>query len=57
MAKYDKLIITGEVQERLDAQAMSRVILLLARQILQARTADKQTIPRTEASPESEQSS
>jgi hypothetical protein len=39
MAKYDKLIITGEMQQELDATAVARVVILLARKWWQAEQA------------------
>lgn len=56
MAKYDKLIITGELRKELDAHAMSRVILLLARQMLRARTTDKDTADEQEPTAHKESS-
>lgn len=56
MGKYEKLTITGEVRKELDAQAMSRVILLLARQMLKARTADKRASEESNTPPHMEPS-
>ena len=46
MGKYDKLIISGEVQEDIDGLAMARIVIMLAR-----RWQEQQEAPAAKSEP------
>jgi hypothetical protein len=49
MAKYDRLVISGEQQQDISASALARVVIMLARRWLHRSTGDVQQTDNEEA--------